>query len=263
MNIKNFSNKGFVVLKNSISLKLIKLIQKNILENIKKKGKKKPYKNLNDACKNLEDKSLFKIINPINKQLFNQNLINKVLLEKKIYNCLVSLLGSDLAVSSDSSLTINLPKKTKSYYFKDWHQEIWSGASVSNVQIWMPIFQKTGIDGQINFIKESHKWGHVPHTNRKPIKLPENYQTVKSKLNIGDAIVFSTTLMHKTMPANNPRIALAMTIKNFKYNDFSYSDNFNWRIFSYSEITKIQRLLGNHYLSPFRILNKNVDIDLN
>ena len=40
MNIKNFSNKGFVVLKNSISLKLIKLIQKNILENIKKKVKK-------------------------------------------------------------------------------------------------------------------------------------------------------------------------------------------------------------------------------
>jgi hypothetical protein len=47
-----------------------------------------------------------------------------------------------------------------------------------------------------------------------------------------------------------------MTVKNYKYKDMSFSDNQDWKIFSHSEITKIQRVLGNHYLSPFRLINQ-------
>ena len=49
---------------------------------------------------------------------------------------------------------------------------------------------------------------------------------------------------------------LFMTVKNYKYKDMSFSDNHDWKIFSHSEITKIQRVLGNHYLSPFRFINQ-------
>ena len=261
MTIKNFSKNGYVILRNCISNKLIKLIQKKILLSLLK-DKLSSFKNFEKLCDSLNNKNLFKYINPINKTLFNENFIEKILTEKKLHNNIVNLLGSDLAVSGDSSLTINIPNNLKNYYYKDWHQEIWSGASVSNIQIWMPMLQKNKNDGQITFIKDSHKWGHVPHTNRKPIKLPENYKSIKTNLNLGDVVIFSTTLMHKTLPATSPRVALAMTIKNFKYNDYSYADNFNWKIYSYSEITKMQRHLGNHYLSPYRIYDKKINIDL-
>jgi ectoine hydroxylase-related dioxygenase (phytanoyl-CoA dioxygenase family) len=131
------------------------------------------------------------------------------------------------------------------------------------VQIWLPIFQKNSKNGQLSFIKESHKWGHVPHSNKKPLNLPKKYQILNTNLEDRDALIFSTTLMHRSQETYNPRLGLAMTVKNFKYDDLSYSDNFNWRIFSYSEITKIQRILGNHYLSPFRLMDINNKIEFN
>jgi ectoine hydroxylase-related dioxygenase (phytanoyl-CoA dioxygenase family) len=175
--------------------------------------------------------------------------------QKKIINCLTNLLGKDLAVNGDSSLTINLPKKENNYYFKDWHQEIWSGSSPSHVQLWSPIFQNNSNSGQIEFIKNSHTWGHVPHQNRRPISLPKNFKTIKSNISDRDLLVFSTLLLHRTVDTQYPRMGMAMTVKNYKYRDMSFSDNHNWKIFSHSEITKIQRVLGNHYLSPFRLVN--------
>ena len=56
----------------------------------------------------------------------------------------------------------------RNYLFKDWHQEIWSGANPSTIQIWTPLIHKDSKNGQMELIKESHKWGHVPHINRKP-----------------------------------------------------------------------------------------------
>ena len=100
------------------------------------------------------------------------------------------------------------------------------------------------------------------NSNRKPLNLPKNYSTVDSNLNLGDVILFSTTLLHKTSAGKHPRLGLAMTIKNFKYKEASFSDNHNWKIFSYSEMTKIQRILGNHYLSPFRVIDNENDIEI-
>jgi len=263
MQIQNFSKKGFIVLKKTISQSLIRSIQSAILKKASnKKNIKNSYKNFNKIIKTTQISKLYNFINPLNKHLFNEELISKILLEKKLLNCITTLLGRDLAVSAESSLTINLPERKKNYYYKNWHQEIWSGVSVSNVQIWLPIFYKSSLDGQIGFIKSSHKWGHVPHSNRKPLKLPPNFSTIKSKLDIGDVLIFSTTLLHRSMPTKYPRLGLAMTIKNFKYNDYSFSDNFNWKIFSYSETTKIQRFLGNHYLSPFRLSETKAKIEM-
>ena len=81
-------------------------------------------------------------------------------------------------------------------------------------------------------------------------------------LNLGDVILFSTTLLHKTSTGKHPRLGLSMTVKNYKYKETSFSDNHNWKIFSYSEMTKIQRILGNHYLSPFRVIDNQTDIEI-
>jgi len=262
MKYEDFSKKGFIIIKNAISHKVLKMLRYEILSSLGEK-KNNSYHCFKDCTKNLKHEDFFKIINLVNKNLFYKNLIELTLNQKKLKNCLVNLLGSDLAVSSESSLTLNVPENKNNYYFKDWHQEIWSGASVSNVQIWLPIFQKNSKNGQLSFIKESHMWGHVPHSNRKPIDLPKKYSILNTRLSDGDVLIFSTTLMHRSQQTNNTRLGLAMTVKNFKHNDISYSNNFNWRIFSYSEITKIQRILGNHYLSPFRLLDVKKKIEFN
>ena len=66
--------------------------------------------------------------------------------------------------------------------------------------IWIPIFQKDNSGGQIELVKDSHKWGHVPHRNRRPIEMPNSYKTIKTNIKLGDVLIFSTTIMHRSLP---------------------------------------------------------------
>jgi ectoine hydroxylase-related dioxygenase (phytanoyl-CoA dioxygenase family) len=257
--INNFSKQGFIVIKDAVDHKFLIKLQNTIINDtkmVKKRTKKINNSLFLKIIKNVKNQNLFDFIHPINKKIFSAELINELLKQKKIISCLVNLLGRDLAVSGNSSLTINLPKKENNYYFKDWHQEIWSGSSPSHVQLWSPIFQSSSNTGQIEFIKDSHTWGHVPHQNRRPISLPKNFKTIKTNISDRDLLVFSTLLLHRTVETQFPRMGIAMTVKNYKYKDMSFSDNHDWKIFSHSEITKIQRVLGNHYLSPFRLIGQ-------
>ena len=250
--LKELSNKGYLILKNCISPKLIKLLQQKILYQLGN-SKKNSYENFAKKCLKLNNKKLFKIINPINKILINEGFFKKILNEKKLFSHLVSLLGSDLAVSNNSSLTINLSKNIDNYYFKDWHQEIWSGASIASVNVWTPIFQKNNKFGQMEFIENSHKWGNIPHRSRSPLDLPRKYKTKKINLSYGDVVIFSTLLVHRSANAIYPRLATSFQVKNFKLQDNTFQ-NKNWKIYSYSEMSKIERILGNHYLSPYRTI---------
>ena len=78
-------------------------------------------------------------------------------------------------------------------------------------------------------------------------------------LEYGDVIIFSTLLLHRSLPTKSPRLSLPILLKNYKSKDNSYQDNRSFKIYSYSELTKIERILGNHFLSPFRL--KNLDDD--
>ena len=69
-------------------------------------------------------------------------LVEKLLKEPKLYDVFGSPMGKDLSYLDAPSLNLNLPSKDsphKNYLLKDWHQEVWSGASISNLQIWTPL----------------------------------------------------------------------------------------------------------------------------
>ena len=76
---------------------------------------------------------------------------------------------------------------------------------------------------------------------------------ISLNLNYGDVIIFSTLLLHRSLPTKFPRLSLPMLTKNFKSNDISFQDIRSFENYSFSELTKIQRILGNHFLSPYRL----------
>ena len=45
----------------------------------------------------------------------------------------------------------------------------------------------------------------------------------------------------------------------YSFKEFARNENVNWKIFSYSDLTRIEKILGNHYLSPYRIVDLNTD----
>lgn len=256
MNVTNFSKNGFIVVKQAISKLILKELQKNAFY-ILNKYSRIDYNSFVKITKKINDNNKFNVAKKIHEYFLYKKNIEKILQEKKLLNCLVSILGSDLCYENNAStIILNTPIKNnlkKNYMFKEWHQEIWSGADTNTLQIWIPLLQKDNTGGQLEIIKGSHRWGHIPHHNREPIDLPKSYKTLKTNLKLGDALIFSTVLVHRTVPTEFPRLSLPFHVRNFKYKNISYENNKSWTIFSHSELTKIEKFLGNHYLSPFRL----------
>ncbi len=257
-----FLNNGFFIIRNAFSMKLLKEIQSitnKCIFNIKKKGSPR-FNNYKEFCSNLKktNNNFFLINTNLQKSLIYNRIYQKIFTSKKFYKNLTNILGKDLAYCEEPSILINLSKKfiNKNYYFKDWHQEIWSGSDTSSVIMWTPIFHDSTKDGQLSLIKSSHTWGHIPHRNRSPIELPKKLNIVSPKLKYTDVIIMHSMVLHKsnliTDQKYKPRLAIASMLRNFKISNNKYENNKNWKIFSYSELSMIERKLGNVYLSPYR-----------
>jgi ectoine hydroxylase-related dioxygenase (phytanoyl-CoA dioxygenase family) len=267
----NFVEDGYLIVRNAINKKLIEeihlLVNNAIAKNLNEKKIYRKYnfelehdyfnKKIITLIKKYEN---FKALSIIWNEINSNNIPEKVFKEKKIFREITELLGRDLQHQSDPILTINLPGKNdphKNYFFKKYHQEIWSGANHNTLQFWMPIFQSRTQDG-ISVIPGSHLWGHIPHRNRMPIDLPSKYKEVRLDLNIGDAVIFHSMLLHKSstiLKTSTPRLAMPCLIRNFKWENTSFENLKNWKIFSISNMTIIEKYLGNHFLSAFRLID--------
>ena len=250
----NFEQNGFIIIKNALNTKDINHIKKII----NKSSNSSYEKFLNQLRKN--KKKLFDYVLPFHKEILFLGLYEKILMQTKVFKILKELLGSDLAHHEDPSIAVNisgLDSSKKNYLYKKWHQELWSGSSTSTLAFWTPIFLPKNKSGQIEVIKGSHTWGHIPHNNREPISLPKKYEIQSINLNEGDVLLFHSLLLHRSKKIVSERfdarLALITHIRNFKHINNSFDLNKSWRIFNMSELTKVEKKLGNHYLSPYRI----------
>ena len=143
---KQLENDGYFILKNSVSNKIIKSIQKsinsNLLDLIKKNNKKSLAQNFELCLKKFNQHYIQKYLAT---KLFNENHIQKLLSEKKVLKYLVELLGPDLEYLSNSELAINVSGVKDKYFVKKYHQEVWSGVSPASILIWLPIYLKKGM----------------------------------------------------------------------------------------------------------------------
>lgn len=264
----NFVEDGFTIIRNAIPIATQKKIQKTVIETLKNQAGKfgKNIDHSNDysvfigLIQILTNKHKpYDFLKPVWDNLVHERLIKKIFTEKIVFDFVSNILGKDLCHQDDPSLTLNLPgisTSSQNYLFKGFHQEVWSGADVHSIQFWTPLFALDNAGG-IVLVKGSHLWGHIPHRDREPVWLPKNYDEIYSNLEIGDVIVFHPLLLHRTAPIKSegqPRLALPCLLKNFKIQNNSFEIYRNWKIFSYSDLSQIDRRLGNHYLSPYRLL---------
>ena len=265
-----FVQDGFVKISNAIDKKLLIETAETIISHINKKKNKNLKKNLNflyekfskSVLQRVKNKdSFFDMQNNLFETLMKKDLVKRILFSKKIHPFLVSMLGPDLQYKIPTEFIINYKgKENKNYLFKKYHQEIWSVASTNSILLWMPIFQKTK-SGQMKLIKGSHLWGHVPHHNKKPIKLPEKYFEIASNCSLGDVIIFHTMTLHKSdflTSSENVVGRLSLSVRNFKYPINGFESLTNWKIYSLSPHSIIERHLGNPDLSPFRLSVKDL-----
>ncbi|QNJ04571.1 phytanoyl-CoA dioxygenase family protein [Synechococcus sp. PROS-U-1] len=206
--------------------------------------------------------STFDIQSKIWKNFLFNDIQKKFLLTNSVVNKIMPIIGTDLQFQSSGSLTISLSKaqsvKHNNYLFKKYHQELWSGNSISSLQFWTPLIESNH-DGQLVVIDCSHTWGLVPNENRKPVALPHKYEETKLKLSFGDVLIFHPLLLHKSAPMperNYSRLSMPLTIRNWRIkSQVNFEERHSWDTYSYSPLTSVEMKLGNSYLSPFRLVD--------
>ncbi len=261
---KSLFNNGFTIIKSCIEKKLLKKIKlqinKKLIEISESKNNKKFF-NLEDNFKKaLTKKSQFDIQKILSKNLLDLNLIDQVFKSTKLLEELIQLLGPDLEYMLDYEMAIN-SKNTSSkdtYLIKKYHQEFWSGMGIESLQLWIPINLPKNT-GTMEIIKNSDKWGHIPHRNREPVNLPKKYEKTELKIAEGSVAILSALTLHKTIKnnSNNIRIALPITVRNSYYPKTNNSDIFNFKKIKQSYFTKLRKVLGNSHYSPFRTSKDN------
>ena len=212
--IKNINNKKFQSLKKEILKNLLKLEAKDhqYIANI--------YNTIRDLN--------------ISEKIFNNAKINKI-----IFNFLS--IPNDVPIYiKQKACRIDMPNNKD--FLLDWHQE--SPYTIKNsdlVQIWAPAIQNISVkSGAIKILPGSHKEGHlktkdsfpkIGHAQYTPEnKIIKKYVEKDVELNVGDVLLFSKFLIHKSGNNKSPEPRLTFIahyhnplkkdfLKNFFYKD--------------------------------------------
>ena len=105
----DFSKKGYVIVRKAFTTKVLLEAQKNTISYINDKKRisgKNNYEKFSRVVNNLKTKE-FDFVKPIFEKLFLSGVLDKILLDKKLFSNLSSLLGRDLSYAYDVSLTLN------------------------------------------------------------------------------------------------------------------------------------------------------------
>ncbi len=260
-NLQKFLDDGFFILKDCIENKLINKINAtieneviNLLKQKKIKGKKDFYSNYL-KLKKVIPKNIIQI--KLGEILYKKDLIKDILLQIKLKNQLISLLGPDIEYEEDNELLINEQSNINDdHLFKKLHQEFWSGAGIENILIWIPINLKKGM-GTLEIVKGSHKFGFIENKNREPVN-SKIFKTSKIKINNRSVLFLTSLTLHKTEVNSHkiPRLAIPILLRNFYYKNTGNSDLNNYRKFNLSFVSKFRKILGNPFYSSFRTLNQ-------
>ena len=260
-NLQKFLNDGFFILKDCIENKLINKINatiENEIINLLKQKKIKCKKDFHSnylKLKKVIPKNIIQI--KLGETLYKKDLIKDILLQVKLKNQLISLLGPDIEYEEDNELLINEQSNINDdHLFKKLHQEFWSGAGIENILIWIPINLKKGM-GTLEIVKGSHKFGFIENKNREPIN-NKIFKTSKIKINNRSVLFLTSLTLHKTEVNNHkiPRLAIPILLRNFYYKNTGNSDLNNYRKFNLSFVSKLRKILGNPFYSSFRTLNQ-------
>ncbi len=157
------------------------------------------------------------------------------LLVKERNLALAKLLMNTDYVNVIPYVPLRIDIKGEEKYLFDWHQDYpYTQGSMDGIVIWAPLFDVFCGEGGVKFIPQSHKKGVHPvivndkenmnkngaHSIRiaNP-ELFEKQQAYSMDVMAGDALVFSTLLVHKSLPLTRGDIRWTTQLRYGNFND--------------------------------------------
>ena len=258
--LDEFVNSGFVVVKNCIDRETTDWAQRRMGERLSEMTGETT--NCTDGfLKAIESREQYLVQEDLGQLLDQEGLYEKVFLSPRLLSVLTGILGPDLAYLRDLQIIANVKDNNESYYLKPPHQEVWSGASPNSIYVWFPLLLEPGM-GTVEHVPGSHTWGLLPNRDRRPTELPDEVNYVCPDMTEADALVFHTLTLHRSVPNphDKPRLSITTAVRNFQHAFGGHQQLFSWKPFHHSPISKIQRVLGNPWLTPWRTYGSGRDV---
>lgn len=200
----------------------------------------------------------------LGSQFARTSLFENLIHSPRLLLALGKFLGPDIALVNFTTPVINDPLDNNPTTLKALHQEMWTGASLGQIYVWIPL-ANIEEDNTLCVVPGSHLHGLLPNRNRRVLP-PEGYTleegTPLGGFEKGDAVFFHALLLHGTVGRGEKiRYALSYSFMN-SYAPMSYQMRaVGYRGICKGPLTRIQVMLGNDYLTPLRTYGGKVSND--
>ncbi len=162
---------------------------------------------------------------------------HKLLVKEKNLQLAKLFMQTD-AINVIPYVPLRIDIKGEEEYLFDWHQDYpYTQGSTDGIVIWAPLFDVENGEGGVKFKPGSHQLGILPvivndhHNSQKngahSIRLADltscdNQDAYTIDVAAGDALVFSTLLLHKSLPLNTSKIRWTTQLR---YGNFYHPDS--------------------------------------
>ena len=190
------------------------------------------------------------------------DLYEAVVTNKKMLRLMQKMLGPDVCLLGYDALWINVPKDRNPVLLKGIHSDAWTGTSVNT--IFAKVFF-TDVDefNGMSVCPGSHLQGMIPVRNRA-VDADVEFESVNlSKIKAGDVLIWHALLLHSTTGHSDKNVRISMTSR-YKSTESPFSSQeraLGYRTLSVGPLNKINRIIGNDYLTPLRTYGGHVGID--
>jgi len=162
-----------------------------------------------------------------NGMTFTQNVFKKsrkcqsFISQQRIIDFLRPIGGGDLWVRWDQAVT----KRPGGGVFR-WHQDNgYNGLLTEHYQLWVALTETRNQNGALWLAPGSHKRGLLPHRKAGKAQIEvesEVGETLCVDANIGDMIVFSSLMLHRTGPNEGDSKRVAYVAEYMPYKDYDF-----------------------------------------
>lgn len=244
-----FIQNGFVIGKSVLEPNKIKELG-NLCEREYRKTK------LNFSNENVENENWSLMLSHIVRDgVTLRSLLLKLASSKSLLDSLEKFFGPNISKINWEDIWINDQEDRSNVTNKPLHQEYWTGASVDDIAVWVPL-TKVNISNGLEVIPGSHLFGVVPNRNRKLIDVDGIDYSGKETLydfTMGDAVFFHSLLIHGTAGRGNDlRIATTLHYKGTFASTSAIKTSIGQVGVREGPFLQIRRMLGNDQYTPFR-----------
>ena len=190
------------------------------------------------------------------------DLYDAVVTNKKTVRLMQKFFGPDVCILGYDALWINVPKDTNPVLLKGIHSDAWTGTATNT------IFSKvffTDVDefNGMSVCPGSHLQGMIPVRNRA-VDTDAHFESVNlDQIKAGDVLIWHALLLHSTTGHSDKNVRISMTSR-YKSTEGQFSSQeraLGYRTLSVGPLNKVNRIIGNDYLTPLRTHGGVVRID--